>query len=92
MDGEGVINCDEFSKVILTMGIAEREKEAKEFAMKQKRSEDARIRRMERKKAELDGKNSLKVNYNYTEEEFQSAIHKLTEAAWGLNFRSQLHH
>eukprot|EP01037_Dinobryon_pediforme_P032436 gene32436-37373_t len=40
---------------------------------------------MERKKAELDGKNSLKVNYNYTEEEFQSAIHKLTEAAWGYD-------
>ena len=81
--GKGVINCDEFAKVILSMGIAERDKEAKEFAMKQKRSEDVRIRRMQRKQAELDSKNTLRVNYNYTEEEFQSAIHKLTEAAWG---------
>ena len=51
--------------------------------MKQKRADDARIRRMQRKQAELDSKNTLRVNYNYTEEEFQSAIHKLTEAAWG---------
>lgn len=65
------------------MGIAERDKETKEFAMKQKRADDARIRRMQRKQAELDSKNTLRVNYNYTEEEFQSAIHKLTEAAWG---------
>jgi len=78
-----VINCDEFSKVILSMGIAERDKEAKEFAMKQKRADDSRFRRIQRKQAELDSKNTLRVNYNYTEEEFQSAIHKLTEAAWG---------
>ncbi len=78
-----MINCDEFSKVILSMGIAERDKETKEFAMKQKRADDARIRRIQRKQAELDSKNTLRVNYNYTEEEFQSAIHKLTEAAWG---------
>ena len=78
-----MINCDEFSKVILSMGIAERDKEAKEFAMKQKRADDARIRRIQRKQAELDSKNTLRVNYNYTEEEFQIAIHKLTEAAWG---------
>ena len=78
-----MINCDEFSKVILSMGIAERDKEAKEFAMKQKRADDSRFRRIQRKQAELDSKNTLRVNYNYTEEEFQSAIHKLTEAAWG---------
>jgi len=83
VDGEGVINCDEFAKVILNMGIAEREKEAKESILRQKRANDARQRRIERKKAELESKNSLKVNYTYTEQEFQNAIHKLTEAAWG---------
>lgn len=80
----GAIHCDEFIKVMLNMGIAERDKELKESILRQKRAEETRIRRMERKKQALDGKNSLKVNYVYTDEEFQSAIHKLTEAAWGL--------
>jgi len=85
LDGEGVINCDEFAKVILNMGIAEREKEVRETILRQKKADEARQRRIERKKAELESKNSLKVNYTYTEQEFQSAINKLTEAAWGYD-------
>jgi hypothetical protein len=79
-----VITCEEFAKVFLNMGIEERTKEMKEAVEKQRRAEKARIRKLEKQKAELDSKNLLKVSYTYTEQEFQSAMHKLTEAAWRL--------
>ncbi len=45
-------------------------------------SAQARADEAEKKRLELANKNTLKVSYTYTEEEFQSAIHKLLEAAW----------
>ena len=64
------------------MGFAERDKELKESLQRQKRAEKIRIRKIEKKKAELDSKNLLSVNYSYTEDEFQTAMNKLTYAAW----------
>lgn len=82
VNGDGVITCEEFSKVFLNMGFEEREKELKAAIKKQKRAEKARIEAEKRKQEQLASKNALKVNYVYSEEEFQSAIDKLTEAAW----------
>lgn len=66
------------------MGFEEREKEMKDYLEKQRRAEEKRLKEMEEKAAQLANKNSLKVNYTYTEEESESAMHKLTEAAWRL--------
>lgn len=82
VNGDGAITCEEFSKVFLNMGFEEREKELKEAIAKQKRAEEARAEKEVRKKEELANKNSLKVSYTYTEEEYQSAFHKMVEAAW----------
>lgn len=82
VNGDGAITCEEFSKVFLNMGFEEREKELKEAIAKQKRAEQARQEAEIRKKEALAAKNGLKVSYVYTEEEFQTAFHKMVEAAW----------
>jgi hypothetical protein len=64
------------------MGFEEREKELKAAVDKQKRFEQRQLEEQERKRLELEAKNSLKVSYAYTEEEHMSAMQKLTEAAW----------
>jgi Ca2+-binding EF-hand superfamily protein len=82
VNGDGVITCEEFTKVFLHMGFVEREKELKEAIEKQKRADARRLQLEEEKRKALEGKNGLKVSYAYTEEEMQSAMRKLTEAAW----------
>lgn len=81
-NGDGVITCEEFTKVFINMGFEEREKELKLAKEKQKRYEQRQKELEERKRQELEAKNGLKVSYGYTEEEFNSAMHKLLEAAW----------
>lgn len=68
------------------MGFEEREKELKASIKKQKALEKARKFKEDQKREALSQKNALKVDYEYSEEEFQSAMHKLTEAAWRLRF------
>jgi len=82
VNGDGVITCEEFTKVFLHMGFVEREKELKEAIEKQKAAEARRLQVIEERRIALDNKNNLKVSYTYTEEEMQSAMRKLTEAAW----------
>jgi len=82
IDGDGVITCEEFSKVFINMGFKEREKELKESRARQKRDDERRKKAKEDKQAALENKQALKVSYNYTEEEQQSAMEKLLEAAW----------
>jgi Ca2+-binding EF-hand superfamily protein len=64
------------------MGFVEREKELKESIEKQKAAEARRQQLVEERRIALDNKNNLKVCYTYSEEEMQSAMRKLTEAAW----------
>jgi hypothetical protein len=64
------------------MGFEERQKMKLEERMKQKRIEEARKAEAERKQKELAMKNALKCTFNYSEEEYQKAIQKLTDAAW----------
>eukprot|EP01034_Spumella_vulgaris_P025483 gene25483-31949_t len=63
-------------------GFEEREKELKDAVERQKRADQAKLDEANRAQAELANKNTLKVSYTYTEDEFNSAIHKLLEAAW----------
>lgn len=82
MNGDGVITCEEFTKVFINMGFEEREKELKAAIEKQKRYEQRQLEEQEKKRQEFEAKNALKVSYTYTEEEQMSAMQKLTEAAW----------
>jgi hypothetical protein len=66
------------------MGFEEREKELRDAIDRQKRADQIKQDGVNRAQAELANKNTLKVSYTYTEEEFNSAIHKLLEAAWRL--------
>lgn len=81
-NGDGVITCEEFTKVFINMGFEEREKELKAAIAKQKEHDQKRQEAIEKKRAALESKNSLKVSYEYTDEEFTSAMQKLVEAAW----------
>jgi hypothetical protein len=64
------------------MGFEEREKELKAYHLKQREYELQVQQQEQQRLSNLASKAALKVNYNYTEEEFQSALYKLTEAAW----------
>lgn len=64
------------------MGAFEREKDRENFLINQKKQLKLDEEERKKKASLLEEKNSLKVSYNYTEEEYQSAMHKLTEAAW----------
>lgn len=64
------------------MGFEERSKELKNERARQRRAEEERQRRDAEKAAQLASKNALKVNYTYTEEEYETAMQKLLEAAW----------
>lgn len=64
------------------MGFEEREKELKAAIAKQKQYEQMKKEEEEKKEMEKASKNSMKVSYDYTEEERISAMHKLVEAAW----------
>ena len=81
-NSDGFIICEEFTKVFLNMGIVEREKERKEATERQKRLNEIRLRKMKAKEDELASKMALKVSYSFSDAEFNSAMHNLTEAAW----------
>jgi Ca2+-binding EF-hand superfamily protein len=81
-DGDGTINCAEFTKNFLKMGFIERENEIRNWNKKQALADEKR-REKERQKEEALAKfNSNKVNFEFSEGDFESAIQKLTEAAW----------
>lgn len=64
------------------MGFKERETYLKDFRAKQKKAEEARKEEEKRKANALAMKNALKCTFNYSDEEYASAMHKLVEAAW----------
>lgn len=82
MNGDGVITCEEFTKVFINMGFEEREKELKASIERQKRYERLRQEELDLKAQELAQKNSMKVSYEYSEAEYASAMEKLMDAAW----------
>jgi Ca2+-binding EF-hand superfamily protein len=81
-DGDGTVNCAEFTKNFSKMGFAEREAELKEWHEKQRLANEQRLEKERLQKEEQDRKNALQVTFEYSEDDFNSAIAKLTEAAW----------
>ena len=85
VDGDGTITCAEFSKIFCSMGHAEREREIKEYRDKQRRAEELRIAKKKAQDDAIATKNANKLSYDYDEQSFQSALSKLTEAAWAYD-------
>ena len=81
-DGDGTINCAEFTKNFLKMGFIERENEIRNWNKKQAIANERRMEQERKKQEALAKYNSSKVNYEFSEADFESAIEKLTEAAW----------
>jgi hypothetical protein len=80
---DGLISCEEFSRVFLSMGFEEREKELRQsHAQQQEKAEHDRQQALAIQNS-LANKNAMKVAYNYTDEEWESAMFKLKKAAWG---------
>jgi Ca2+-binding EF-hand superfamily protein len=82
VNSDGVITCEEFTKVFINMGFEERDKELKAAIEKQKRYEKRQQEHETAKVRELASRNAMKVSYEYSEEESQSAMEKLLDAAW----------
>ena len=82
VDGNGKVSCQEFTKIFLGMGFQEREREAKAQRAKQKALiEEAEAKRREAEK-EKERKLQLQTASGFTDEDFQTALGKLTEAAF----------
>ena len=81
-DGDGTINCAEFTKNFLKMGFIERENEIRNYQKKQEMANARRLAKERQRQEELAKYNSMKVNYEFSEADFESAIAKLTDAAW----------
>eukprot|EP01039_Chlorochromonas_danica_P002407 gene2407-2639_t len=82
VNGDGVITCEEFTKVFINMGFEEREKELKAYRQQQQ-LQLQKQRKLEKEVQQAkDHLNATKVAYNYTEEEWETAMFKLKEAAW----------
>ena len=64
------------------MGFSEREKELRNALERQKKANELRKLENEKKEKELAGKNLLKVSFEYTPQDFESAMIKLKDAAW----------
>ena len=64
------------------MGYSERDRELKQSLETQRLANEARQLKKELKQKELESKLDLQVADSFTEENFQTALHKMTEAAW----------
>ncbi len=78
----GNITCSEFTKSFLALGFSERDKEMRSQLEKQRKLEEQRKQDHERKTNEMATKNLLKVSYEFSEEDMESALEKLRDAAW----------
>lgn len=82
VNGDGVITCEEFTKVFINMGFEEREKELKAFRQAQQEFAAQERQAQLEEQAEKDSFNATKVAFTYTDDEWESAMFKLKEAAW----------
>eukprot|EP01042_Synura_sphagnicola_P005088 gene5088-6478_t len=79
---QGELDCVEFLKSFLMLGVKERERVAREVKERQMRVEEKRKEAQINAEREISESQALKLSYNFTEAEFKSAIEKLTDAAW----------
>jgi len=82
VNGDGVITCEEFTKVFINMGFEEREKELKTYRKMQQEQLTQQEEAQKKAQQELASQNALKVAYNFNDDEWESAMFKLKEAAW----------
>lgn len=78
----GKICCEEFVKSLLKFGYEERQRSVLAERELQAMREAEREKRRQQILEEQSKKNALQVEYSYSEQDFHSAIFKLTEAAW----------
>ena len=78
----GEINCGEFLKTFLAMGFTEREKDFKANLQLQREADRLRALEDETKALALAGKNQLQLVDSFGQGDVQSALLKLTEAAF----------
>jgi Ca2+-binding EF-hand superfamily protein len=81
-DRDGNVTCEEFSKTFLAMGFKERERELKLQFKRQREAEETRKAEQTRREELLAAKNAKKYTFEYTERDIESAMSKITEAAW----------
>lgn len=80
-NGDGRISCPEFLIQFIKVGFEERSRRRQAWRQFEERRAKARKRKEEEKEMEAEQKNNLKITYDFTENDFQSAISKLTAAA-----------
>ena len=80
-NGDGMISCPEFLIQFVKLGFEERSRRKAEWKKHEDELQHAKRRELERKQTLAEEKNMLKVQYEYTEEDYQSAMAKLTKAA-----------
>jgi hypothetical protein len=68
--------------MFLALGFSERERELRESLDAQRSAEASRKLAEEAREAALRGKNALKVSFDFTPQDHESAMLKLTDAAW----------
>lgn len=81
-EGVGAIRCEEFTKVFINMGFEEREAELRASNERQRQDTQRRLKRIEEKRRALESKNSMKVSFAFSDDEMESAMNKLVDAAW----------
>lgn len=81
-DKDGAINCTEFILVFAKMGAEERALQAQR--QREKQAQDTERRRLaeEAFQKEQEKRNKALVDYEFGEDDYSSAMDKLTEAAW----------
>lgn len=80
-EGEGVINCAEFLVQFFRTGVEERARRSQLWRRYDEKMIEKRRQAQLQKEQELEAKTNAKVQTDFTEEDFQSGISKLTEAA-----------
>jgi Ca2+-binding EF-hand superfamily protein len=81
-DGDGTINCTEFTLIFARMGAEERDTANKNQREKQRKDTERRVKAEEEFQAEQAKRNASLVDYDFGEDDYTSAMEKLTEAAW----------
>ena len=81
-NGDGNISCAEFAKSFLSMGFHERDEETRANRKKQQRNEENRIEAIRKKKEAQESKWAMQAAVDFSDEDSQNALHKLTEAAF----------
>jgi Ca2+-binding EF-hand superfamily protein len=79
---DGFVSCAEFSKHFMMMNFEEKDKERERMRKLQKAAEEAKKEAEAEKQRKIAEKNSKKFTFEYTPEEYESAMKKLIESAW----------